>query len=57
MRSGDNWLVIATQTSAQVYSPLGPVGGSETVIIVVGENLGAVNQTLGWLAGSTCWSA
>ncbi len=50
LRSGDNWLVIATQTSAQVYSPFGPVGGSETVIIVVGENLGAVNQTLGWLA-------
>jgi len=50
LRSGDNWLVIATQTSAPVYSPFGPVGGSETVIIVVGENLGAVNQTLGWLA-------
>jgi two-component system OmpR family sensor kinase len=50
LQSGDNWLVIVTQTSAQVYSPFGPVGSPESVIVVVGENLGAVNQTLAWLA-------
>jgi two-component system OmpR family sensor kinase len=50
LQGGDNWLVITRQTEAQVYSPFGPVGGPESVIIVVGENLGTVNQTLAWLA-------
>jgi two-component system OmpR family sensor kinase len=50
LQSGDNWLVITRETSAQVYGPFGPVGGPETVIIVVGQNLGTINQTLGWLA-------
>jgi two-component system, OmpR family, sensor kinase len=50
LQGGDNWLVITRQTEAQVYGPFGPVGGPESVIIVVGENLGTVNQTLAWLA-------
>ncbi len=48
---GDNWLVITKQmANAQVYGPAGPVGDPQTVILVVGVNLGTVNQTLGWLA-------
>ena len=50
LQGGDNWLVITRQTEAQVYGPFGPVGGPESVIIVVGENLGTINQTLAWLA-------
>ena len=50
LQGSDNWLVITRQTEAQVYGPFGPVGGPESVIIVVGENLGTVNQTLAWLA-------
>ena len=48
---GDNWLVITKQlANAQVYGPVGPVGDPQTVILVVGINLGTINQTLGWLA-------
>ena len=51
LEGGDNWLVITTQLhNAQVYGPTGPVGSPETVTLVVGMNLGTVNQTLGWLA-------
>ena len=51
LQGGDNWLVITKQlANAQVYGPVGPVGDPQTVILVVGVNLGTVNQTLGWLA-------
>jgi two-component system OmpR family sensor kinase len=51
LQGGDNWLVITRQlANAQVYGPTGPVGDPQTVILVVGVDLGTVNQTLGWLA-------
>lgn len=47
---GDNWEVISRQLTAQVYGPTGPIGPEQTVILVVGVNLGTIDQTIGWLA-------
>ncbi|HUY50423.1 MAG TPA: HAMP domain-containing sensor histidine kinase [Streptosporangiaceae bacterium] len=50
-RSGsDNWQVITKTFDIQVTNAFGQAGPTQTVILVVGMNLGNIDSTIGWLA-------